>query len=229
MTFALSMRRWKTSEIFLCIGVILGLSAVLSVCFYFISQMPESFWGGAGYLGIFVLSFAGASSVVIPIPYTLVLLGIAGSFDPLLLAVAVALGSAAGELIGYGVGYVGGWVMGKERRRQSEAMLRVFNRYGTLVIFIFALTPLPDDLLFIPLGLMHYSLWKAFAVCATGKFFMALIIAHFGRAVGGLFISSWLLGIITTVLLALVVVAMFRIDWVRFAEKYAPMRARIYS
>jgi membrane protein YqaA with SNARE-associated domain len=222
------MERGKTRNILLFAIFVLGLSAVLSICFYFVShslsQQPESFWINVGYVVVFVLSFAGASSVVIPIPYTVVLLAIAPAFDPLLLAVAVGLGSAAGELVGYGIGYMGGWVIGKERRRQSDAMLRIFNRYGVPVIFIFALTPLPDDLLFIPLGLMHYSLWKAFVACATGKFFMAFIIASVGKVTGMVFAVDWLFTLVITVLLALVVVAMFRIDWVKLAEKYAPKR-----
>jgi membrane protein DedA with SNARE-associated domain len=104
-------------------------------------------------------------------------------------------------------------------------MLRVFNRFGTPAIFIFALTPLPDDLLFIPLGLMHYNLWKAFAVCATGKFLMALIITSAGAAARSVFVAGWPFALVLTVLLALVVVAMFRIDWVKLAERYAPTRA----
>jgi membrane protein YqaA with SNARE-associated domain len=224
------MGRGKTRDILLFAIFVVGLSAVLSICFYLVShplyQAPEDFWISAGYAGIFVLSFAGASSIIIPIPYTVVLLVIAPLFDPLVLAVAVGLGSAAGELVGYGIGYMGGWVIGKERRRQSDAMLRIFNRYGAPVIFIFALTPLPDDLLFIPLGLMHYSLWKAFAACVAGKFCMAFIIASVGKEMEGVFAIGWPFAVAMTALLALVVVAMFRIDWVKLAERYAPKRAR---
>lgn len=218
------MVKWKARETLLLAIIVLGLSAVFSVCFYYIAQVPEDVWKDLGYVGISALSFAGASSLIIPIPYTIALLAIAPAFNPLLFAVAVGLGSAAGELTGYGIGYVGGWVIGKKRRRQSDAMLRIFNRFGAPVIFLFALTPLPDDLLFIPLGLMRYSLWKAFAVCVAGKFCMALLIAYSGLVTEGLFIADWLFAVITTVLLAVLVVAMFRINWVKLAGRYAPKR-----
>jgi len=41
--------------------------------------------------------------------------------------------------------------------------------------FIFALTPLPDDLLFIPLGIMRYNLPKTLLAAFFGKLVMLLI------------------------------------------------------
>lgn len=174
-----------------------------------------------GYPGIFLLSFIGASSVVIPIPYTVILLAVAPAFNPLLLAIAAGLGSAAGELVGYGVGSAGRSLVGKKQRRNLNAMLKIFERFGIPVIFIFSLTPLPDDLLFIPLGLMHYSLWKTFPVCVAGKFAMSLAIAYTGKFAGELFTIDWPIAIATAISLVLVLIAIFRIDWVKLAEKYA--------
>ncbi len=117
--------------------------------------------GEFGYPGIFLLSFIGAASVIVPIPYTVVLLTISApqfDFNPLLLAIVAGFGAAVGELVGYGLGYAGRRVVSKKYGRRLNAMLRIFDRFGAPAVFIFALTPLPDDLLFIPLGLMRYSL-----------------------------------------------------------------------
>ncbi|MFQ6129255.1 MAG: VTT domain-containing protein [Candidatus Hadarchaeaceae archaeon] len=216
-------RRKKAVTTALIIIVVLAVVILFSTLAIVIPKIPKDVWKNIGYPGISLLSFIGASSVIIPIPYTVILFGIAPAFNPFLLAVAAGLGAAGGELVGYGLGYVGRHAVGKKRRRQLDAMLSIFERFGMLAVFIFALTPLPDDLLFIPLGLMHYSLWKAFAACVAGKFAMSFIIAHVGKAAGELF-ADWMLAVVVAVLLVLVVVVMFRIDWVKIAERYAPRK-----
>ncbi len=56
-------------------------------------------------------------------------------------------------------------------------MVKLFDKYGPATIFLFALTPLPDDLLFIPLGVMRYPFWKAFIPALFGKMLDDI---HFG-------------------------------------------------
>jgi len=163
------------------------------------------------------LSFIGAASIIIPIPYTAVLLTVSatGQFNPLLFAAVAGLGSAVGELVGYGLGYAGRGFVGKKRERRLKAMLRLFNRFGAAAVFIFALTPLPDDLLLIPLGLLRYKLWKVFLPCIAGKFLMFLAIAYVGGAIGQWYVESPIPAVATMILLILVAIAMFRIDWVK--------------
>lgn len=183
--------------------------------------------GKLGYPGVFLLSFIGATSVIVPVPYTVVLLTISAprfGFNPLLLAIVAGFGAAVGELVGYGLGYAGRRVVSKKYDRRLNAMLRIFERFGMPAVFIFALTPMPDDLLFIPLGLMRYPLWKAFIPCVAGKFFMSLIITYVGAAAGAAFEEDMILAVITTILLVLVVIAMFRINWEKFVEKYLPQK-----
>ncbi|KXA93285.1 hypothetical protein AKJ37_00485 [candidate division MSBL1 archaeon SCGC-AAA259I09] len=174
-----------------------------------------------GYPGIFVLNFLGASSIVFPIPYTVALLvaGTSHSFNPLLLAAVAGLGSALGEFVGYGAGYAGRKVVGGDYERKFEAMLKIFERYGTPAIFLFALTPLPDDLLFIPLGLARYSFWKAFIPCVAGKFLMALILVYIGSAAGWAFGTNWITALITGIVLIVIIYAVLRLDWVKLADR----------
>lgn len=185
--------------------------------------------GKFGYPGVFLLGFIGASSVIVPIPYNVVLLAISApqfGFNPLLLAIVVAFGAAVGELVGYGLGYAGRRVVSKKYDHRLNAMLRIFDRFGIPAVFIFALTPLPDDLLFIPLGLMRYSLWKMFVVCVAGKFAMSLIITHVGVAVGQAFVVNWVLAVATMILLVVVIIVMLRVEWEKLVEKYFPSRRR---
>lgn len=185
-----------------------------------------------GYLGIFVISLLGATSVFIPIPYTVVIFVLGGlpNFDPLWIALAAGTGAALGELSGYLIGFGGRRVIGERYQKKMDVLMRLFKRFGPAVIFVFALTPLPDDLLFIPLGVMRYSLLSTFIPAVLGKFLSNVIIAYAGRFSVGIIKDIFgvegegaaaVIGIVLAiVLLVVVLVIMFKVDWEKRAEKY---------
>ena len=178
-----------------------------------------------GYLGMFIISFLGALSILIPIPYTVLIFVFGKILNPILLAISAGSGAALGEFIGYLLGYYGRTVLSETRKKKMEYLLKIFSRYGAVTIFIFALTPLPDDLLFIPLGIMHYSFIKAFIPCILGKILMSLIVAYGGKlsiefierifGEGG----GWLTSIITAVLLTIIIVIMLKVDWEKYFQQ----------
>ena len=219
------VKRHRTSdpkEVLKTAVLVVGLALLFSSGVYAATVWAgEEFWQRAGYPGVFLLSFIGASSVVIPIPYTVILLAIASAFDPLLFAVAVGIGSALGETIGYALGYTGRQIVSEERREQLDAMGEMFKRYGLAAIFLFALTPLPDDLLFIPLGFMHYNIIKALIACSLGKFCMALVIARFSGFVESALAFGWSTVLLMSLMLAVIVTLVLRIDWLKLAERRA--------
>ena len=183
-----------------------------------------------GYFGIFIMSLIGASSIIIPIPYTIIIFLIAKQYDPTLLAIAGGTGAALGEFTGYILGFYGQKILSEERRRKMEFLVKLFGRYGPLAIFIFALTPLPDDLLFIPLGILRYKFIKAFIPAILGKMLMVYLLAYFGRIGADIILlifgegNMWIGMTITTVLLAIILIMLFRIDWEKIFEKYAAKR-----
>lgn len=177
------------------------------------------------YLGVFIISFIGSVSVVVPIPYTIVIYLLGAVLNPVFIAISSGLGSALGEFSGYALGYYGRTVVSEERQRKMGYMVKIFDRYGPAAIFFFALTPLPDDLLFIPLGVMRYPFWKAFLPALLGKTLMSFILAYAGQQsitlIETLFGGSGLLGtVITSALLIVIIVAMIKIDWEKLFEKY---------
>jgi membrane protein YqaA with SNARE-associated domain len=191
-----------------------------------------------GYLGIFLISLIGAMSIFVPIPYTIVIFILGGVqdtfgnwlFDPLWIAVAAGIGSAIGEFSGYLLGVGGRKVIGGRYKKRMDFITKLFKKYGSVAIFVFALTPLPDDLLFIPLGVMRYSLLRAFVPALLGKFFSNLIIAYSGRlsldivksifGVEGEGMSLLIGTIIGIILLIIVIVIMFKFDWEKHFAKY---------
>jgi len=183
------------------------------------------------FLGVFLISLIGAMAIVVPIPYTLVIfwLGQAG-WDPLFLMIAGGCGSAVGELAGYLLGYYGRRLISEEQQKRMDYLLKLLGKYTPLAIFLFALTPLPDDLLFIPIGLLRFNILKAFIPALLGKFLMVYLVAYFGR-IGGSLITRFfgsegsILGsVITTILLIAVILVLYRIDWEKVFFKYVEGR-----
>jgi membrane protein YqaA with SNARE-associated domain len=180
-----------------------------------------------GFLGVFLISLVGTMSIVFPVPYTLVILtlGVAG-WDPLMLTISAGLGSAIGEIGGYLLGYYGRRIISSERQRKMDYLLKILGKYTPVALFVFALTPLPDDLLFIPLGILRYNLLKAFIPSFLGKLLMCYILASFGRfywdALSFFFgeAGSWIGTVVTGVLLVLVIYGLYRIDWEKIFDKY---------
>jgi membrane protein YqaA with SNARE-associated domain len=186
--------------------------------------------GAYGYFGILLISLIGAASIFLPIPYTIVIFALGEKFEPLWIAVAAGIGSAIGEFSGYLIGFGGRKVISEKYRKKMDFLVKVFKKYGPFTIFLFALTPLPDDLLFIPLGVMRYNVVKAFIPALIGKFFMNLIIAYSGRfsiqiirnifGVESDWISAIIAMIVAIALLLIVFVVMFKVDWEKHFGKY---------
>jgi len=186
--------------------------------------------GTYGYFGIFLISLIGALSIFFPIPYTVIIFTLGGTFEPLWIAVAAGIGSALGEFSGYLLGFGGRRVIGERYKKKMEFLMKLFDRFGSIVIFLFALTPLPDDLLFIPLGVIRYSLVRALVPALIGKICMNFIVAYSGRfsvqiirdifGVESDWISALIGMILALVSLVIVFVIMFKVDWEKLFEKY---------
>jgi len=190
------------------------------------------FWFQFGYFGVFLVSLIGASSIFFPIPYTLLIfwLGLLRVGEPLYLMIAGGAGAAFGEFTGYLLGYYGRRILSDERQRKMEFLVKLFGRYGPLAVFIFALTPLPDDLLFIPLGILRYKFIKVFIPAILGKMLMVYLLVYFGQIGANVILlifgegNEWVGMIITAALLVIILVILFRIDWEKVFEKYVAKR-----
>jgi len=190
-----------------------------------------------GYFGIFLISLFGALSIIFPIPYTVIIFTLGGLkageswvFEPFWIAVAAGIGSTIGEFSGYLIGFGGRKAISERYKKKMDFLVKVFNKFGSIAIFLFALTPLPDDLLFIPLGVMRYSIIRIFLPALIGKFLMNLIVAYSGRfsvnvirdifGVESDWISALISMILAIVLLIIVFIIMFKVDWEKHFEKY---------
>ena len=204
----------------------------------------------------FGICFLGSASIGFPIPFPFVLFSLSNSvflkysyygleiieilqsgpfwLEIIGLALIGGLGSALGESTGYAVGY------GTKKlvEQRDSDFLKNVDGFGKLIlenekrtplyIFLFALTPLPDDILFLPLGIIRYPFWKCIIPGWLGKNFTTIfyccwpIFVALGFVAQGIQ-SDDIPNIITEALLLLVTITvMFFImafDWTKYLEK----------
>jgi len=186
---------------------------------------------GFGIVGVFATSFLGAASIFIPIPYHVLIFWVGANTDLNIYAITAAAGagSALGEMVGYGAGYAAKSVFGEARQRKLDAMLKVLLRYRTiwpLAIFFFALTPLPDDVIFVPLGIARMGFVRIFIPCLLGKLTLFYLLVVGSRYLGDL--GRDLLGggevtIITTIgsiiIFIVILTVMLKVDWEKILSK----------
>ena len=189
----------------------------------FLLSLPPTLRG----LIFFMLSFIGAISVIIPIPYTAVIFLIVSrlpNINPIEVAFFGGLGSALGEILGWIFGRLITNSVSENSRKKAMSLMKLVSSKGKfavpIAIFLFALTPLPDDILFIGLGLINYSLIEAIIPCIIGKVFMLYIIAFFGISVGTVSRGNDLITtLLATLFLIIIVLFVFKIDWEKYLRK----------
>jgi len=174
---------------------------------------------------VFLASILGNMIPFFPVPY-LFIVGIVASQNPGLglvpIATLAALGAAIGKFTIYAVGY-GTSQMLKGKRARFESLRKLLGGSAFLAAFLFAASPFPDDIIFIPLGVMRYSPVKTFISLLSGKFVFALAIAYLFRSATGL-VDLFLGGSPITVsasigVFILISVLMLRIDWERVLDE----------
>jgi membrane protein YqaA with SNARE-associated domain len=186
-----------------------------------------------GYIGVLAISIAGAMSIFVPVPDTIAVFALAGLkvganwvFAPVLLALAAAIGGAIGNLLGYLLGLSSRKAITGRFRKNVDFLGKILNRFGALAIFAFALTPLPDDLVFIPLGVKRYNPIKAVVSAMIGKFLFCLTVAYGARFSIGVIMDmlgagTGLMSVIASTTSGMILtIALFKVDWAAYFEKH---------
>ncbi len=136
-----------------------------------------------GFPGIFVISLISNSIPFIGIPYLAVVAGYAAIYtsptDRALLIVSSAAGAAVGKIVIYFLGSAVRLKLSKESEENLRTFLRLAKRSMFLAIVIFASTPLPDDLLYVPLGVMRYPLPQYFLAIFIGKVVLTTVVIYY--------------------------------------------------
>jgi membrane protein YqaA with SNARE-associated domain len=143
-----------------------------------------------GYAGIFLLSIAANSTIIIPVPAAALTTAMGAVFNPIGVAVAAGLGAAIGEMSGYLAGYSGGAVVEHIKYYdQLTVWMRQHPNLTELTIAVLAFIPNPlFDMAGIAAGALKMPVWRFMLPCAIGKILKMLMFAYAGS-----FGAGWLL------------------------------------
>jgi membrane protein YqaA with SNARE-associated domain len=186
-----------------------------------------------GYAGSLIVSFLGNAIVLVPFPYVgvpFVLGGLRDAvssvflFDPTLVGLLAGIGACLGEMTGYFIGYLGGQLLDEKHTDGFRHFVHCYPRATPIVVWFLAATPLPDDVVVVPLGAARYPWWKVFVPQLIGKSMFLVSIAWAGRFgldwVGQIFAATESTSIVSrsteVVAILLVVIAIYllvRVDW----------------
>ena len=188
-----------------------------------------------GYLGLTIVSFFGSLIPFVPIPsFILVATMAAGEqFDIHVLVLIAAITSTAAKQIIFYASYGGRKIISEKTKKRMKPFQKLVKRYGASAAFVAAATPIPDDIIYIPLGLAKYNPKRFFVATLLGKivlFYVIVLISHYT----GLSLLEPILQdiedplvvyvgiIILGAAMTIVIVLLLRLNWERILGKVAP-------
>ena len=193
-----------------------------------ISKYPTFQDLGSGLLITFWVCMIG-NLLPVPTPYTFVVCFSSQPFRqmnlfvPLLIGVIASLGCLVGELGGYIVGRGASKVISEDRienLKKYQQYLVDHPKLAPLLIYIFGLTPLNDDMITVPLGLIKYNMKKTIFWIWFGKFGLMLIFAYNSFDIcmflGG---ENWIFSIATLYFTVITVYLMLRVNLIEIFKK----------
>jgi membrane protein YqaA with SNARE-associated domain len=132
-----------------------------------------------GYVGIFLVSFLGNATVILPAPSLAMVFAMGGILNPLLVGLVAGPAEALGELTGYLAGYSGRAAV--ENRRVYGRLSGWVQRNGALTVFVLSAVPNPFfDLAGIAAGVLRYPLRRFLLFCWLGKSIKTTVFAFAG-------------------------------------------------
>ena len=188
-----------------------------------------------GYIGLILVSFFGSLIPFVPLPSFLLLatMSVGDAFDLHLLAIISALTATAAKVIVFSVSYEGRRIIGKASRKRMRPFERLVKRYGAGAAFFAAATPMPDDLIYVPLGLAKYNPKRFFIATLTGKLVLSYAIVFVSHYMGLSLVEPLLedvedvstiyIGIVIfAAMMTSVVILLLKLDWQRIMGRFAP-------
>ena len=188
-----------------------------------------------GYLGLAIVSFFGSLIPFVPIPsFVLVAtMAVGNQFDIHILVIIAALTSTAAKQIIFYASYGGRKIISEKTKKRMKPFQKLVKRYGGSAAFFAAATPIPDDLVYIPLGLAKYNPKRFFIATLLGKVVLYYVIVLISHYMGLSLLEPILqdiqdplpvyVGIIALgVAMTVIVILLLRLNWERILGRFAP-------
>ena len=147
----------------------------------------------------------------------------------------MGLGAGIGQMAGYVIGTLGTRWFRRKKPETYDALERILAyrpKMITVLLIIFGTSPLPDDMLLIPLGMLRYPWWKVWLPTTIGKIGAGWIVTY-----SSFFVSRSLdidtaagtTGVVsqlgTVAALAAIGYVMFRLDWQKIMHRLLDRQA----
>lgn len=171
-----------------------------------------------------MIPFAGPSNLLIASNASLIV-----EADPFTIGFLVALGSACAKLVHYYVTFFIGGFIGQKRREQLNVVASRLNKWAALALFVVAATPLPDEPVVIPLGLLKYNIVKFFSAFFSGKLVITVLGAYLGvlsQSIFMPFVGNDVLMATSIILTAILTIVLLKVDVGKILERIMKRRAR---
>lgn len=188
-----------------------------------------------GYSLLGLVNFFGSLVPFVPLPGFLLLatMSVGDQYDLHVLALLSAVTATIAKQIIFYVSYGGRKIISEKTRKRMRPFERLIKRYGAGAAFFAAATPIPDDLVYVPLGLAKYNPKRFFIATLTGKIVLSYSIVFISHNLGLSLVEPFLenvddatpvyIGIIIfAAMMTAVIVLLLRLDWVRILGKFAP-------
>jgi membrane protein YqaA with SNARE-associated domain len=175
-------------------------------------------------LGVLVVSFA-LNLIPFASPSNLFIASNAALLvesDPFTLGFLVAAGSACAKGIHYIITFFVSKHLSEKRRQRLDAEAMKIKRWAFLLLFVAAATPIPDEPVVIPLGLLKYNPAKFFVAFFLGKLSITIFGAYMGKWSEGAFlsvISQEALIIISIISTILITILLLKVDFSKVMKK----------
>ena len=172
----------KRAYILGAIGIVITIAMAVVVVLYWEAVQALS---GYGYLGNFLISILGGSTIIVPVPMLAVQFALGGVLNPVFIALSSGLGETIGALIIYITGYGSGAPLAKaEDGKFKRAYLRLMGlmeRRGSITLFILSAVVNP---FFYPAafaaGALRFGVRRYFFICLLGKTVKGFTVAYAG-------------------------------------------------
>ncbi|MFW9972871.1 MAG: VTT domain-containing protein [Candidatus Odinarchaeota archaeon] len=183
---------------------------------------------GSGLLITFLVCIIG-NLLPVPTPYTFVVCFSSqpflhiNVFIPLFVGFIASLGCLVGEMGGYFVGRGASEIISDERKEnlnKYQLYLIEHSKVAPFLLFFFGITPLNDDIVTVPLGLIKYSIKKTIFWMWLGKLGLMLIFAYNILGICSFLGSeNWILSIATLYFIVITVYLMLKVNFVELFNK----------
>ncbi|NDB63289.1 MAG: DedA family protein [Nitrosopumilaceae archaeon] len=129
--------------------------------------------------------------------------------------------------------YEGRKIITEKTRKRMKPFERLVKRYGAAAAFVAAATPIPDDLIYVPLGLAKYNPWRFFVSTLAGKIVLCYAIVLIAHFFGMNYVNPFLenvkdpnviyvgFGVFVAIMLTAVLLVL-RMDWEKILGRVAP-------